>query len=84
MEFDDEESVNSKDDNLSDGYLSDRGSDASLDVSEHDDVTEESSDHTKPYLPPQVQSQTNKLKLKKSINGLINRYSVFAEINCGF
>ena len=82
MEFDDE---GSKDDNLSDGYLSDSGSDVSLDAtSEHDDVTEETSDCIKPYLPPQLQSQTNKLKLKKSINGLINRYSVFTKWTVGF
>ena len=81
-EFDDE---GSQDDDLSDGYLSDSGSDTSLDAtSEHDDVTEETSDRIKPYLPPQLQSQTNKLKLKKSINGLINRYSVLIEFHCGF
>ena len=83
-EFDDEGSAVSENDDLSDGYLSDSGSDASLDTSEHDDATEESSDHTKPYLPPQLQPQTNKVKLKKSINGLINRYSVCTEIDCGY
>ena len=70
VEFEDERSVNSENDNLLDGYLSDSGSD----TSEHSDVTEQTSCHTQPYVPPHLQPHTNKLKLRKSINGLINRY----------
>ena len=74
-DLDDEGLDNSENDNyLSDGYLSDGGSDASSDVSEHGDVEEKTSDVAQPYLPPQLQLQTNNVKLRKSINGLINRY----------
>lgn len=81
MEDEDEESVNSGDDNLSDGYLSDSGSD----VSEDGDATKRmTSDITQPYLPPQLQPQTSNPKLRKSINGLINRYCTCTEMDCGF
>ena len=85
MEFTNEGLADSDDDDLSDGYLSDSGSDASLDTSEHETVMEETADdHGKPYRPPQLQPQTNKLKLRKSINGLINRYSETTKTDCGF
>ena len=85
MEFTDEGSADNDNADSSDGYLSDSGSDSSLNTSEHDTVIEETSDdHTKPYRPPQLQQQTNKLKLKKSIYGLINRYSEVSEIDYGF
>ena len=71
MEVEDEGSVNSDSDNLSDGYLS---SGSGSDASEHDDVKKKTSDVAEPYLPPQLQSQASNLKLRKSINGLINRY----------
>lgn len=74
-DLDDEGSDNPEnDDYQSDGYLSDSGSDGSSDVSEHDDVEEKTSDVVQPYLPPQLQSKTSNVKLRKSINGLINRY----------
>jgi len=85
MEFTDEGSAASDNDDLSDGYISNSGSDASLDTSKHDAVIEETSDdYTKTYQPPQLQPQVNKLKLRKSINGLINRYSEFSKTDCGF
>ena len=77
MECEDGESAN---DDLSDGYLSDSGSDVNED---DDDVTEETSGHSQPYIPPQLQPQSNRLKLRKSINGLINRYCVVT-VDCGF
>ena len=75
VQGEDEEGLdNSENDNLSDGYLSDSGSDVSSGVIEDGDTTEKTSDVVQPYLPPQLQSQTNNVKLRKSINGLINRY----------
>ena len=82
MEVEDEGAVNSDSDNLSDGYLSSgSGSDAS---NEHGDVKKKTPDVAQPYLPPQLQSKASNLKLRKSINGLINRYCIFSERDCGF
>ena len=80
VQSEDEGSVDSEDDKVSDGYLSDSGSEAG----EDDDVTEETSNDTRPYVPPQLQPQTSKVKLRKTINGLINRYIVVNKTDCGF
>ena len=80
VQSEDERSVDSEDDKVSDGYLSDSGSEAG----EDDDVTEETSNDTRPYVPPQLQPQTSKVKLRKTINGLINRYIVVNKTDCGF
>jgi len=73
MEF--EEEAAGDDDgstHLSDGYISDSaGSDSSClsdNTSEKEPPT-----HAQLYRPPQLQPKGDKLKLKKSINGIVNR-----------
>ena len=75
MEFEEETGDGDGDDNSvhsSDGYISDS---AGSDSSQHSDISEEkiAPTHSQPYRPPQLQPKGDNLKLKKSINGIINR-----------
>ncbi|XP_065917507.1 nucleolar MIF4G domain-containing protein 1-like isoform X2 [Dysidea avara] len=77
MEFEEETGDGDGDDNSvhsSDGYISDS---AGSDSSQHSDISEEkiAPTHSQPYRPPQLQPKGDNLKLKKSINGIINRLS---------
>jgi len=54
----------------SDGYISDS---AGSDSGEHSGISEKETTHSQLYHPPQLQPTKDKLKLRKSINGLINR-----------